>query len=430
MHYSPLERRIAKELDSLPTLRNYIKRIYQLVNYLFTRKNGVRVSLNPGVVVRPVLVTQGTAGSIFFGYYDKSPWSPCGKYYLVHLHSAERSDIVQLGYYDLEEGCLGIFAESRAWNFQQGSMLQWLPADGQKVIFNDVVRGALVARMVDPLSGTDLGFFEVPVQAMSPDGKTALSLNYKRLYNLRPEYGYAPDVTNFSPEMDPARDGIWRVDVSSGTVTMVLSLEKLMAFQPRKEMDGAAHKVNHILFSPTGERFAFMHRWIGPNGKFSRLYTANPDGSGLCLLGDDRMVSHYSWKNPSQLLAWARKEPYGDHYFLFDDRSEIFRIIGEGILDRFGDGHPSFSQDGRWIVTDTYPDKTRMRSLMLYDTHYERLFEVGRFFAPWRYDGPQRCDLHPRWHPSGKMISIDSIHEGVRGSYVIDVVTIVGDENA
>ncbi|WP_459943248.1 TolB-like translocation protein [Deferrisoma palaeochoriense] len=304
-------------------------------------------------------------------------------------------------------------------------MLQWLPGQDDLVIFNDVEDRKLVAKVMNPFTGRNYRVLDAPVQSVSPDGRIALAINYKRLFRLRPEYGYAPDVENFAPDMELGEDGIWKMDLGSGRVELIISLHQLIAYRTRDDMAEAEHKVNHLVVSPSGDRFAFMHRWIGPKGKFSRLYTANCDGTELCLLADDRMVSHYAWKNRHQLLAWARKEPYGDHYFLFEDRSDRFEIIGEGMLDRFGDGHPSFSPDGRWIVTDTYPDRARMRSLLLFDTLGNRVILVGRFFAPWDFDGPTRCDLHPRWHPEGRSISVDSAHEGVRKSYIIDVEKVV-----
>jgi Tol biopolymer transport system component len=191
-------------------------------------------------------------------------------------------------------------------------------------------------------------------------------------------------------------------------------------------MARAHHKVNHLLYSPSGQRFAFMHRWLGPQGKFSRLYTANSkDGRELYCLADERMVSHYAWYDDEHLLAWARKNPWGDRYFLMKDQTAEFSIIGENILNKFGDGHPSFSSDRRWLVTDTYPDKARRRHLLLFNLETKKLIHLGKFLAPWRYDGPTRCDLHPRWNHKGDKISIDSVHEGFRCSYIIDVSEII-----
>jgi Tol biopolymer transport system component len=136
---------------------------------------------------------------------------------------------------------------------------------------------------------------------------------------------------------------------------------------------------------------------------------------------DDRMVSHYSWRDEHHLVVWGRTEKQGDRYYLVDVRDGTWRVLGEDTFDQFGDGHPSYSPDGRWIVTDTYPDKGRERHLLLFDTQTETVLRLGRFFAPWSFDGINRCDLHPRWSPDENYISIDSAHEGTRKSYIVDV---------
>ena len=139
---------------------------------------------------------------------------------------------------------------------------------------------------------------------------------------------------------------------------------------------------------------------------------------------DERVVSHYCWLDDDQLVVWGRYRGY-DGYFVADVNTGSIRTLGHGVLDQYGDGHPSFSPDKRWIITDTYPDKARMRHLLLYNTKTDHVTEIGCFFAPWEFDGPLRCDLHPRWSPDGVKISIDSAHEGFRGNYVIDIADLV-----
>jgi Tol biopolymer transport system component len=220
-------------------------------------------------------------------------------------------------------------------------------------------------------------------------------------------------------------DGLWKVDFETGNAELVLSLSQIRDHQPRPEMEGGHHRVNHAMYSPEGDRLVFMHRWEGSKGQFSRLYVASSDGEALRLLMDNRMVSHYNWQDEDHLVVWGRTEEEGDRYYIVDVRDGSHRVLGKGIFDRYGDGHPSYSPDGRWIVTDTYPDKARQRHLLLFDTRAQTTVRVGRFFAPWAYDGRNRCDLHPRWSPDGNFISIDSAHEGVRKSYAIDVNEIV-----
>jgi Tol biopolymer transport system component len=136
---------------------------------------------------------------------------------------------------------------------------------------------------------------------------------------------------------------------------------------------------------------------------------------------DDRMVSHYSWRDENHLVVWGRTEKQGDRFYLVDVRDGTWRVLGGETFDQFGDGHPSYAPGGRWIVTDTYPDKGRQRHLLLFDTQMETVHRLGRFFAPWTFDGMTRCDLHPRWSPDGNYLSIDSAHEGTRKSYIVDV---------
>ena len=224
--------------------------------------------------------------------------------------------------------------------------------------------------------------------------------------------------------MSYEEDGIWRIDLETGESELILSLAHFISLNHNKTMDKSPHKINHIMYSPLGKRFVFMHRWIGPYGKIDRLYTANTDGSELYCLADDKMVSHYFWLDDKHLIAWARKEPVGDKYLLLKDNSNDFEMIGKDILNIYGDGHPHVHPGKKWIITDTYPNKARIRELLLYNLKTNRLLAVGAFLSPLKYHKACRCDLHPRWNPDGTKISIDSAHEGFRNSYIIDVTNL------
>ncbi|RKY02806.1 hypothetical protein DRP77_07325 [Candidatus Poribacteria bacterium] len=368
----------------------------------------------------------------FFGYYDKSPWNASGKYMLaLEVDFADRppgpDDRAVVGLIDLEDGCKWHpLAETRAWNWQQGSMLQWLPSDPErKIIFNDREGDRFVSVILDVHTGRRRTL-PMPIYALSRDGRWAVTLNFARLHRTRPGYGYAGLPDPWEKEDAPEEDGIWWMDLETGEHKLIISLGQIARVKPDPTMDDAQHWFNHLLVNQDNTRFIFLHRWRRRDGKgwFTRMFTANPDGTGIYCVADHGMVSHFDWKNPRQILAWARQRDVGDRFFLFTDRTGERRIVGEGVLTV--DGHCSYSPDGRWILTDTYPDREGMRWLILFREEDGLRVDIGRFYSPPELKGEIRCDLHPRWRRDGRAVCIDSAHEGERQMYVVEVGEIVG----
>ena len=423
--YRGMERRAARALESFPWVRDSVKTTYHWLNYLYFRRDGFRARAAPGTSLlsaeewlgAPLSAKEG----VFFGYYDKSPWDlEMGRVVLHRIRDDGRVDIMVLNRAERRSDCIGV---SAAWNHQQGSMAQWVPGLGRSsLIYNDWLEGNLIARIIDAEGRQST--VPMPIQSVHPSRPEALALNYRRLARLRPEYGYAVEARNFSPDQALDRDGVWRVDLVSGEYELLASIAMLATQGHRPEMQFSEHKVNHALYSPAGTRFVFLHRWLGPRGKFSRLWVARHDGSDLRVLLDHRMVSHFSWFDEDQLLVWARAPEAGDRYYMVDVNTGSRRTFGSDTLGRWGDGHPSFSPDRKWLVTDSYPDRAREQRLLLYRLRDGECVEAGRFFAPWRFDGTRRCDLHPRWSPDGQWICIDSAHSGERMTYFLDVSTI------
>ena len=423
--YRGWERRVARLLERMPRLRAWTSAAYRRVRYLphaFGQTSNC--TLHPAVRLRSANDggARAMARPCFFGYYDKTPWSPDMRRFLFHR---ARQDVVEICVLDPGNGRVEVLGESRTWNWQQGCQLQWQPgSEGRAVLYNTLHEGLLGCRVVQ-LDGSDDRFVPWPIQSVHAEGRTALSLNYRRLHARKPEYGYAVDAANFAPDQPLERDGLWLFDFETGASRLQVSLAWLARHEARRDMARAAHKVNHGLFSPAGTRYVFMHRWTGERGRCSRLYVASLDGGSPRLLMDTRMVSHYGWRDEQHLIVWGRTAAQGDHYYLLDVTTGSTEVMGAGQLDRLGDGHPGYGPDRRWIVTDSYPDMARCRHLLLYDVATARCTELGAFFAPWRFDGPARCDLHPRWSPDGRSIAIDSTHTGWRDTYVLDIAALL-----
>lgn len=409
---------ISNLLRRFPKIRNNIRLVYQSVFIICLKILKLSSKSND----KAVEVTSKD-NEFFFGYYDKSPWNRDGSLILllevydskVHPSKGEKAfiNVVDINNYNK---CTKIF-ETNVWNLQQGCMMQWLgPNFKSDIIFNDCINNKYCS-IIYNLQSQKTKILDKPIYSVSKDGKYAVSLNFSRLHRLRPGYGYAnlPDETKDDPH--PKDDGIWYVDLEKNQSKLIISLEDITKINWDCTMEKAQHKFNHLEINPDGTRFSFLHRWQNKKGKFSRLYTANLDGSEIFCLADDGMVSHSCWKNGAEILCWCRKKGIGDRYFLFLDKTSQFSIIGDEVLNQ--DGHPSYSPDGRYILTDTYPDRTRHRTLIIFDTQENKRHDIAKFFAPFKYDGEVRCDLHPRWNRDGSEICIDSVHEGKRKMYII-----------
>ncbi|MFW6189996.1 MAG: hypothetical protein ACOC7T_06135 [Planctomycetota bacterium] len=369
----------------------------------------------------------------FFGYYDKSPWDPSGRYVLgMRADFRDRpptaEDAATIGMIDTQrDDRWEAVAQTRSWNWQQGCMLQWLPgAEEHLIVYNARQGDRAVGVVMDAFSGEER-VLPRPVYDVSPTGRVAASVSFARIADTRPGYGYYGLEDPFREQEAPEADGIHLMDLQSGEFRLAVSLARVAAIRHQQGMDGAKHWINHVQFAPDGSRFAFLHRWReGGDHWRTRLFTADPDGADLRCLADDGVVSHYDWRDPDHVLAWARQEGRGDRFFLFTDGAGQAEIVGEGILE--GDGHCSWSPDRRWILTDTYPGDENMRTLILYRPDERRRIDVGRFHSPPELSGEVRCDLHPRWSRDGRSVCFDSAHECSRQMYVADVSQIVGGD--
>ncbi|HVU32225.1 MAG TPA: hypothetical protein VHE61_02240 [Opitutaceae bacterium] len=333
-------------------------------------------------------------------------------------------DPLQIGIVDLcgDAGWQPL-AETRAWNWQQGCMLQWLNGGREgRIIFNDRRDGRFVSRIIDVRNGTEQ-LIDRPVYGVNALGTVAVSLNFSRLQHQRPGYGYPGVPDAWAGTLAPSDDGLHAVDLRTGASRLILSVAAAAARDPRPEFADRMHRFNHAQFSPGGVRFACLHRWKTPDEEVghTRLLTMDSDGSDLRCLADEGLVSHYDWCDDRRVLAWAT-HCGRDRYFLFDETGSA-SPVGEGVLTC--DGHCSYSPDRRWILTDTYPDREQHRTLLLFHVPTGRRVDIGRFLSP-SVDWQIRCDLHPRWSPDGRHVCIDSIHEGSRQMYVLDIADIIG----
>lgn len=362
----------------------------------------------------------------FFGYYDKSPWNASQSKMLAHEaafndRAPGPDDSLTVGFIHLADKRFEPLAETRAWNWQQGAMMQWHPADRERLFVHNDRRDGRFVGIVRDLSGAEIRAYDRPIYALMPDGKTAHSINFARLATLRPGYGYAGLSDPFANEAHPCEDGLWQIDLASGESRLAVSLDTLARRDPKPSMADGMHYLNHIQPSRNGRWIAFFHIWtVGERGWEVRLYVCRPDGTELRCVLDSGKVSHYDWQGDDAILVWANHPETGKPHFLHVTLDGAISVLGTETLKE--DGHCTFSPDGHWVLNDTYPDRFDMRTLMLVKWPEGTRIDIARLHSPKsKWWGEIRCDLHPRWSPDGKQICIDSVHENTRQMFVIDV---------
>ncbi|PMO57031.1 glycosyl transferase [Vibrio breoganii] len=302
-----------------------------------------------------------------------------------------------------------------AYNWQQGARLHWIDSD--RFIFNDFDGSKVnyISRVFSVSRKMQISQYEYPVQD-SFHSEYFLSVNYRRLMALRPDYGYRnmPSLTEEELK-DTINDGIWKVNFDTGISELIVSIEEVMNVERDESFDNTIHKLNHVMISPSGERFIFLHRYYIGKRRVDRLMVSNFDGSDIRVLASYGMVSHCFWADEKTVLGYLRGPEDKNAYWLINVDTSQLTPFAEGKLDNYGDGHPNVVGD--WFITDTYPDKSRMQYLLYCNWKTGEVKSLGEFFHGFDYNAETRCDLHPRLSYDGKYIFFDSVFSGKRQLY-------------
>lgn len=416
--YSPTERMIAGVLARVPFIKKIIKKSYSQLVYLRSKKDYEYKS-----DLDVVCLNANPVRESFFGYFDKTPASEKG-YTLIHITDArtdclpQSSKAVSLAVID-PTGEVLFEVETYAFNWQQGSRAHWL--DNDHFIFNDYdeQNQRYVSRMYSVTAQKEIKRFDYAVQE-SFQNDYFLSLNYRRLMAMRPDYGYRNLPAMTKDELQTTKhDGIWKVVLNSGKSELLLSISDIKRIDHEENFDIAKHKVNHVSICPSGEHFFFLHRYFVGQRRFDRLMLSTTDGKQIKVLAAYGMVSHCFWVDDSSILGYLRGPGEKDAYWLINIHTGNMIHFADGALDSYGDGHPHVVGD--WFITDTYPDKARMQCLLLCNWKTGEVKCLGEFFHGFSFDGETRCDLHPRMSTDGNSVFFDSVFSGKRQLYRISL---------
>lgn len=412
-----------------------------------------KIILNKGV---SLIFQTPNNHSYKFGYYNYAPININGDKLLAHKiyfegRNPNKNDKVDIGYFSLPDGKWVKITESNAYNWQQGSMLQWIgPTFNEEIVFNDVKNNSYISRIININSNKER---QIPkaVYGVSPLGDYSISLHFERC-NFTRAYSYSSVENQAWNSPLPENDGVIKINLLTGKWETIIPLKNIVNFSKDSSFDTKSHWIEHIMLNPKGNRFAFYHRYSYGEGFKTRCFTADLNGQNIWLHPNSPLerLSHLGWidnnryviytaptsptlnkvnhpKESNKIGNWLIKKyrafikplvPLpkgffnkmlnpGSFYSLTIDQKRIIEKLNPepGGMD----GHPSFTRDCKFMLTDTYADQKGYRHLLIYDLENKKTITLGRFFSFYNNCG-WRADLHPRFSPDGKYVIIDSTH--------------------
>lgn len=378
----------------------------------------------------------------WFGYYDKLQFDPTNRFVLcMEVDFEGRSplpeDEIKIGMIDLGNNDKWIdLGTSKAWGWQQGCMLQFVPGSDSMVIWNDRIDNRFVSHLFNIYSKKEK-ILPFAIYALSPDGIHAVTTDFERIQDTRPGYGYAgipdPNKNDFAPN----NSGIYLCNLQTGEKKLIITYHQMVEMPALADDDANADRstqknwFNHLLFNTDGSRFIFLHRWKAQSkkdvGGFATLmYTSDLQGKNIKLVDPSNYTSHFIWKNKNQIAAWTRQPSHGNGFYVFTDGkpNETYVLNQEKMPVN---GHNTYLPNNKnWILNDSYPDKDRFQHVYLYNTETDIKIPIGDFYAPEAYKGEWRCDTHPRSSNNGKMVCIDCpVENGGRQLVLMDISKII-----
>ena len=415
--------------------------------------------------IKKIFETPSQEGSEWFGYYNYDTLNHDQTKLLCNRASfdgvsPQKGMQIELGYYSIPSGEWHHIANTDSWNWQQGAMLQWLPGVGNenKVIFN-CTRDNHYAACIYDIETHEKKDIDWAIYGITPDGKKSIALEMERSHWCR-AYHYMSIANKKWEGRVVEEDGIFEIDLEHNTRKRLIPIQEIIALDNKPEFDLSKHWLEHIMISPDGTRFCFLHRYSPMDDVYAyktRICIAKIDGSSLQVIkGSDKYQwSHFGWAHNNQFCVYTyKKGNYSDvpsmsdlihgknrslrnivkkavllitgfmpkslgqlitgkgsfyQYYSLDDGG-CYNIYGNWRSSLFQiDGHPSFTINDDYIITDTYPDSKGYQHLIVYNIKTGKGLVVAKLFAYYK-GNPASCDLHPKLSCNNNYVVVDTAY--------------------
>lgn len=395
---------------TLRKCKKIIKETARRILYLKNKKS-YKYQVNSEVVTM-CPIERNDEKEFFFGYYDKSPERKGN----VLFHIMEK-DYVKIVVKALNDGKETEIGQSKAFNWQMGARAVWI--DDDVISYNDFDGEIFVSKWYS-LSKDEI-VRTIPMPAMDfVERKYILSPNFQKLRIIDPCYAYQNlPIPTDEQVFDYKNDGIWVYDLEKDEKRLLVSISDILNCSKESAHHGGYHGLNHIMVSPDGEHFIFIHRCRCGCERYDRLmlYEFNNGGVLTCLL-DGKLQSHFCWLDNHTVFGYGEKDNIVGFYKV-NISTKQSHLCEEVTKYHPRDGHPT--SHGDWIVIDSYPDLSRMQSLIAYNHKTYEIIKLGEFFHDMKHAVYTRCDLHPRFNLTGDKIYFDTLYSGERRLCSVEV---------
>lgn len=182
---------------------------------------------NSTIHVPARIITQGPKHH-WFGYYDKLQFDPSNRFVLCmevdfEGRSPQPEDEINIGMIDLNNKDKWIhLGKSKAWSWQQGCMLQFVPGSDSLIIWNDRINNRFVSHLFNIYTKKER-ILPFAIYALSPDGIHAVTTDFDRIQDTRPGYGYAGITDPNREVLAPGNAGIYMCNLKTESKQLMIT---------------------------------------------------------------------------------------------------------------------------------------------------------------------------------------------------------------
>ena len=374
---------IYRTISFSPGLKKIAQRTITIINRLKYFKNKQTFSIN---TIESIIYKEEES---FFGYYDYLPVNESFTKVIFHSSPSPTykkptiGNKIKIIEKDLITNKCKIIDETSSFNWQQGSRLQWI--DNNRYIYNKYCDKNLSFYSCKyDNKNKKYETYDLPIQSGFKN-KYFLSIDYSILNSYRTDYSYKQETCQ-------KLDGIWITFYKTKKYEQVLTFDQIFSFQNNNT--SMYNWINHLMISPKGDSFIFLHRRLIKKQKSERILLYSFKKKKLIALTDFWIVSHFNWIDNNNLIVFmgVNKDDLSYKTISIDNN----QIHEKKYFNEFNnlDGHPSKSNNV--LITDTYPDKSGFQRILLKEKGVFYTKEILRVYHPLRYFKDSRCDLHPR----------------------------------